>query len=277
VEPGENILRVQHFFPNNTILTVDLSQTLRTDSVPGAIGKFTQLQELNLSGIAIKKVPTEILLGCKHLKILDLSNTEHLFRLPYELGNLSELRELNLQSSNIRKLEVLDRSNTRHLDRKNYAANNDGVTPTHPRDAHTRKPQSEDYDASCRTEGSEQIDIVYDGELKLMNLRKLNLRHSALLMGPSSSSLPPLWKNPLFRRIFMSSNLLSDLDLSGAINLTSLPDVIRNLIMLKRLNRSFTDIATLPPSSSTFYSKLVSIARCRLSKISPSCGNTHSK
>lgn len=44
--------------------------------VLAAIGKLEHLQELNLARTAIRRVPVEILLGCKHLKVLNLSCTD---------------------------------------------------------------------------------------------------------------------------------------------------------------------------------------------------------
>lgn len=284
----KEFLRVDEENGSYKIVKVDLSQltqelrsrhndsfrTVNIRSVPAAFGKLAHLQELDLRETDISKLPTEILLGCKHLKVLNLSNTRNLSRLPDEIGNLLELQELYLHNSFIRslprhsvlgklqKLQVLDLSATQFLEKleNNHAAaiDDDGFTPIHHRDAHVRKLQSEDLDniAGGREEELEQqMDAVDDRGETLMNLRKLNLRHSAILKG--SPSFPPLWKNDLLRRLFMSSNRFRDLDLSGAKGLTSLQDVIRNTNRLERLNLSFTDISKLPPSTSNFYDKLV--------------------
>ena len=230
--------------------------------LPVAFGKLAHLQELNLGGTHISELPIEILLGCKRLKVLNLTNTRYLERLPDEIGNLLELRELCLHNSLIRslprhsilgklqKLQILDLSETQVLEQiENNDCSDidgDGFTPIHHWDV-----------VDGREEGfGRQMHAVVESEgEKLTNLRKLDLRHSAIIKGSLSS--PPLWKNDIFRRLFMSSNRLCELDLRGAKGLTRLEDVIRNTSRLKRLNISFTDIATLPPSTSKFYDKLV--------------------
>ena len=254
-------LQVEEENGSYKIIKADFSQ-LAIPFLPAAFGKLAHLQELNLRGTCISELPTEILLGCKHLKVLNLTNTQHLARLPDEIGNLLELQELYLHNSLIRslprhsilgklqKLQVLDLSETQLLEQiennDGSGIDDDGFTPIHHRDV---------VDGREEVFGR-QMYAVEEGEVEtLMNLRKLDLRHSAILKG--SSSLPPLWKNDVFRKLFMSSSRLCELDLRGAKGLTSLEDVIRNTSRLERLNISFTDIATLPPSTSIFYDKLV--------------------
>jgi len=234
-------LQVEEENGSYKIIKADLSQLavemgggiVSIPFLPAAFGKLAHLQELNLRGTCISKLPTEILLGCKHLKVLNLTNTQHLARLPDEIGNLLELQELYLHNSLIRSL------------------------PRHSILGKLQKLQVLDLSETQLLEQIEkQMYAVEEGEAEtLMNLRKLDLRHSAILKG--SSSLPPLWKNDVFRKLFMSSSRLCELDLRGAKGLTSLEDVIRNTSRLERLNISFTDIATLPPSTSIFYDKLV--------------------
>lgn len=94
--------------------------------------------------------------------------------------------------------------------------------------------------------------IIADiGKEKLTSLRKLNLSHSAVLKWSSSQFA-------VFRKFFIiSPDRLRDLDLSGTKDLTSLPDAIGNVSTLERLNVAFADIDSLPPTTSTFYDRLV--------------------
>jgi Leucine-rich repeat (LRR) protein len=230
--------------------------------IPTAIGKLDHLQELNLTETNTAGIPTKILVGCKHLKVLNLSYTQNLLRLPDEIGNLSELRELYLGHSAIQslphysvlaklvKLEILDLSGTSDLRKfENHPALDQGFTLV---DNHTSKSQPGNLDASGG-EKFRSVDLAGNGEEKLKRLRRLYLRHSAILKGSPLS--PPLWKDESFRRFFMSSELLCDLDLSGA-KCFGLSDIVRDSNSLEKINLSFTDIATLPQSSSAVYDKL---------------------
>jgi len=227
--------------------------------VLAAIGKLEHLQELNLARTAIRRVPVEIMLGCKHLKVLNLSWTP-LRRVEDEIVNLSELQELYLQYSAIRslpdysilgklrKLEILDLRGTEYLHMKNQDC--DSITRIPPSDSYLRRPQSDDSEIRLR-EGFDQTTIVDIGKEKLTSLRKLNLRHSSYLKRPSSQFA-------VFRKLFIiSPDRLRDLDLSGAKDLTSLPEAIGNMRTLERLGLAFTNIASLPPTTSTFYDQLV--------------------
>lgn len=95
--------------------------------------------------------------------------------------------------------------------------------------------------------------IVDSGEEKLTSLRKLNLRHSQVLTWPLSQFAG-------FRKFFMDSpDRLRELDLSGARDLTSLPEAIGNISTLEQLHLAFANIASLPPTVSTFYDQLVGL------------------
>ena len=242
----KEFLRVDDENGSFKIIKVDLSRLMeesvgnRRDKrtnirvVPPSIGKLTQLQELNLADTNILTVPSEILCGCKHLKVLNLSHTANLLQLSNAIMNLSALQELYLQNSGIRSLphhsiltklkslEVLDLSGTFRLE----TMRNDGLPGSAP------------------TENS------------LVRLRKLSLRHSALLKISSPSSLPPLWDS-LIKPIFLSSDALVDLDLGGAKHIKNLEDVVPQKSKLERLDLSCTDITALPHESSAVYDKLV--------------------
>lgn len=223
-EPFENTNRIQR-------------RKRDIQNVSERIGRLTHLQELNLDGTDIAVLPPKILIGLTNLKVLNLAYTKKLRHLPDEVGNLVSLQRLCLQYSGLlslpsysilrklTKLEEFDLSGIEGLPLENT-----------------------DDDSDC----GENHQHNY-----LMNLRHLNLRHSGILKGSPSS--PSLLNDTASRTFFLSSNILRDLDLSGTKDLQSLPDEIRNLTKLERLNVFFTGISSLPPTGSSFYDKLTNL------------------
>jgi len=193
------------------------------------------LQELILTETYICTIPTEILLGCKRLKVLNLSYTKSLLHLPDGIANLSELQELYLRSSAVRSLphqsvwiklkslKVLDLSSTCNLETmRTNSLPSDGMTTM---------------------------------DEKMASLCKLNLRHSAVVTKHSSSSSRNLWDN-LILPCFLSSKTLVDLDLGGLKYTMNLEEIVPRTSMLERLDLSSTDFAALPPVSSAIYNNL---------------------
>ena len=250
------------------IVRLDLSLFHKVKVAPAVIGNLTHLQELNLSRTDVVEIPTNIMLGCKDLKILNLSWMEKLSRLPDEIGNLSELRELYLDHSRVLKLpgnlflgckqlKILSLNYTFQL--KNLP--NEIGNLSELRELYLGNSMIlplPNYSTWGKLQRLEVLDlrgkqIQVDGDSEewlepgLTSLRKLNLRDSTFLEGTPRD---------LFLRFFISDRLC-DINLSGARDLTSLPDIIGNLTMLERLDLSFTKISSLPPAASGFYDRLV--------------------
>lgn len=213
--------------------------------LPTSIGKLTHLQELNLSYTNISEIPSEIELGCKHLRVLNLSETKKFQRLSDGIMHFSELEELYLQHSavvsvphysiwlKLQKLKVLDLGATYNLQ--------------------TMRTPKETFPIEDET---------------LKSLYKLNLRHSRILKRSSSPSSPlpsspPLWDS-LVVPFFFSSKSLVDLDMGGFLLQTNLADNLADSLIrtsaLERLDLSCTDCVTeLPHTWSTAYDKLENI------------------
>uniref|UniRef100_A0A2N9H7D3 TIR domain-containing protein n=1 Tax=Fagus sylvatica TaxID=28930 RepID=A0A2N9H7D3_FAGSY len=255
-----------------SLRNLDLFGCSKFDSLPKNLGNIKGLEELTLSGTAIKELPSSVE-GLTSLRFLTLRNCKNLVCLPSTICNLKSLRDLNLSGcskfdnlpenlGNIKGLEQLTLSGTAI---KELPSSVEGLTSLRFLTLRNCKnlvclPSTICNLKSLRDlnlSGCSKFDNLPENLGNIKGLEQLTLSGTAIKELPSSveglTSLRFLTLRNCKNLVCLPSTIcnlksLRNLNLFGCSKFDNLPENLWNLKGMKRLDLSETTIKEVPSS-----------------------------